>query len=151
LVKLAPDIADEDIPPIVTVLISHRVDGIIVSNTTLARDNLVSRLHTGESGGLSGKPLFERSTRLLAKVYVLTEGRIPLVGVGGIDSAHAALSKIEAGASLLQLYTGLVYYGPALIERIKRRLCQEIDRAGANNIEEIVGRRAEDWAHTGGK
>ena len=115
LVKLAPDIADADLPAIVGVIEANGVDGIVVSNTTLARDGLKDRSFAAESGGLSGRPLFVRATRMLARIYQLTEGRLPLIGVGGIDSGAAALAKIEAGASLLQLYTGLVFEGPKLI------------------------------------
>ena len=115
LVKLAPDIADADLPAIVGVIEANGVDGIVVSNTTLSREGLKDRSFAAESGGLSGRPLFVRATRMLARTYQLTEGRLPLIGVGGIDSGAAALAKIEAGASLLQLYTGLVFEGPKLI------------------------------------
>lgn len=144
-VKLAPDIADDDLPAIVGRLVARKVDGIIVSNTTLARNGLKSRFHADEAGGLSGPPLFQRSTALLAKVYVLTEGRVPLIGVGGIDSGEAALSKIEAGASLIQIYTGLVYHGPNLLSRIKRVLLTGIEAKGAKTIAALVGCKARDW------
>ena len=127
-VKISPDIAEEDIAPICERLVAHGVDGIIVSNSTLARPGLKSREHVNEAGGLSGPPLYEPSTGLLGKVYVLTQGQIPLIGVGGINSGKAALGKIEAGASLVQLYTGLVYEGPGLIPRIKQALVNEIGR-----------------------
>ena len=129
LVKLAPDIADADLPEIVRIVEAHGVDGIVVSNTTLARDGLSDESFAAQSGGLSGRPLFTRSTRMLAKIYRLTEGELPLVGVGGIDSGATALAKIEAGASLLQLYTGLVFEGPKLIGGIKQALVEAITRA----------------------
>jgi len=145
-VKISPDIADEDVAPICERMVAHGVEGIIVSNTTLDRTGLKSREHVNEAGGLSGAPLYEASTGLLGKVYVLTQGHIPLIGVGGINSGKAALGKIEAGASLVQLYTGLVYEGPGLIPRIKQALVKGIERAGASSIAGLVGNKAEHWA-----
>jgi dihydroorotate dehydrogenase len=146
LVKLAPDLADDDLPEIVSVIVRNGVDGIVVSNTTLARDGLNDANFARESGGLSGRPLFARSTRMLARVYRITQGKLPLIGVGGIDSGEAALRKIEAGASLLQLYTGLVFEGLGLIGRIKQALVVEIERAKAGSLAPLVGSRAEEWA-----
>lgn len=143
-VKLSPDIADDDVEPICNRLLAHGVDGILISNTTLARDDL-SDAKRSESGGLSGAPLYERSTRLLARVYVLTEGRIPLIGVGGIHSGETALGKIEAGATLIQLYTGLVYEGPGLVGRIKSALAAAVTRAGVQSIGELTGTKASNW------
>lgn len=145
-IKLAPDIADDDLPEIVERLVARSVDGIIVSNTTLRRDGLKSPVYADEAGGLSGPPLFQRSTALLAKVYVLTEGRVPLVGVGGIDSGEAALAKIEAGASLIQLYTGLVYHGPDLVSSIKRALLTGIEAKAVKTIADLVGCKARERA-----
>ncbi len=144
-VKIAPDIAAEDLPAIAERLTAHTVDAIAVSNTTLARDGL-SDSNRKEAGGLSGRPLFHRSTVMLARVHQLTSGRIPLIGIGGIDSPEAALAKIEAGASLVQLYTGLIYEGPSLIGSIKRHLAQAVTRAGAKRVSELTGRRAAEWA-----
>lgn len=145
IVKLSPDIADADLGAIVDCLASHRVDGIAVSNTTLSRAG-VSGPVARESGGLSGRPLFERSTRMLAKVYLATGGRIPLVGIGGIDSGASALEKIKAGATLIQLYTGLIYEGPGLIGRIKRHLVDATRTARAAAVTELTGIDAELWA-----
>ncbi|WP_108681662.1 quinone-dependent dihydroorotate dehydrogenase [Methyloceanibacter sp. wino2] len=145
-VKLAPDLADADLPEIVGIIQGSGADGIIVSNTTLARDGLTDETLTAEQGGLSGRPLFDRSTRMLARVYKLTAGTMPLIGVGGIDSAETALAKIEAGASLIQMYTGLIFEGPDLIGRIKRRLVQAVSDAQANTLSPLIGRRAEEWA-----
>ena len=122
VVKLAPDIAGDDLAPIVGVLAARAIDGIAVSNTTLAREGLGELAQAKEAGGLSGRPLFHRSTVMLARVQRLTAGRIPLIGIGGIDSGAAAIAKLEAGATLLQLYTGLVYEGPSLLARIERDL-----------------------------
>lgn len=145
-VKLSPDIADDDIEPICERLVAHGVDGILVSNTTLERKGLRSGPQANETGGLSGAPLYERSTRLLAKVYVVTRGDIPLVGIGGINSGEAALGKLEAGASLIQLYTGFVFEGPGLIGRIKKSLLAAVERAGVKSISELVGNKAGQWA-----
>jgi dihydroorotate dehydrogenase len=146
LVKLAPDLADEDVPEVARVILDNAADGIIVSNTTLARDGLRDQSFARETGGLSGRPLFARSTRMLARVYQLTQGKVPLIGVGGIDSGEAALAKTEAGASLLQLYTGLVFEGPELIDRIKQTLLAAMEKAGADRLAPLVGRRAAEWA-----
>ena len=145
LVKLAPDLADADLPDVIRVIQAHGVDGIIVSNTTLAREGLKDAGFARETGGLSGRPLFARSTRMLAKVYQLTDGKLPLIGVGGIDSGETALAKIEAGASLLQLYTGLVFEGLGLIGRIKQTLVEAIERAKLNSLTPLIGTRAEEW------
>jgi dihydroorotate dehydrogenase len=146
LVKLAPDLADADLPEVIRVIQAHGVDGIIVSNTTLAREGLKDAGFARETGGLSGRPLFARSTRMLAKVYQLTNGKLPLIGVGGIDSGETALAKIEAGASLLQLYTGLVFEGLGLIGRINQTLVEAIERAGGNSLKPLIGTRAEEWS-----
>jgi dihydroorotate dehydrogenase len=146
LVKLAPDLADEDLPEVVRIIVVNGADGIIVSNTTLARDSVRDRSFAKESGGLSGRPLFARSTRMLARIYQLTEGRLPLIGVGGIDSGETALAKFEAGASLLQLYTGLVFEGPGLIGRIKQALIAAMERERTDSLAPLVGRRAGEWA-----
>jgi dihydroorotate dehydrogenase len=146
VVKLAPDIAEADLAPIVSVLVGRGVDGIAVSNTTLARDGLAEAALAKEAGGLSGRPLLRRSTAVLARIYLLTEGRIPLIGIGGIDSGVTAIAKIEAGATLLQLYTGLVYEGPSLLARIKAELVDYVRRERLTHIGEATGRRAQHWA-----
>src|SRR5690606_20397192 len=105
VVKIAPDIAEDDLPAIVERLMAHEVNGIAVSNTTLARPGLQGNATATEAGGLSGRPLFHRSTVALARVHQMTGGKIPLIGIGGIDSGASALAKIEAGATLVQLYT----------------------------------------------
>ena len=146
LVKLAPDLADADLPDVIGVIVANGVDGIVVSNTTLMRDGLKDATFARETGGLSGRPLFTRATRMLAQVYKLTGGKLPLVGVGGIDLGETAVAKIEAGASLLQLYTGLVFEGPRLIGHIKQALIAAIERAGAHDLKPLIGSRADDWA-----
>jgi dihydroorotate dehydrogenase len=146
LVKLAPDIADEDLPEVVRVIVSNGVDGIVLSNTTLSRAGLSDPSFAKEEGGLSGRPLFACATRTLARIYKLTEGRLPLIGVGGIDSPETALVKIEAGASLIQLYTGLVFEGPSLIGRIKQTLVAALEQRGAQSLKPLIGARADEWA-----
>ena len=145
IVKIAPDIAERRHRPDLRAADAHGVDGIAVSNTTLARDGLKDA-QAQETGGLSGRPVFRRSTIMLARVYRATGGKIPLIGIGGIDSAAAALEKIEAGATLLQLYTGLIYDGPGLIGEIKSHLAREVRRAGQSNLAGLRGRKAEHWA-----
>ena len=117
LLKIAPDLAEDDLNDVADVCGGGAVDGVIISNTTLARDGLSSRF-AKEAGGLSGKPLFERSTRCLKTFYQMTDGKIPLIGVGGIHDAASAQAKLAAGASLVQLYSALVYQGPALVHDI---------------------------------
>ena len=145
MVKIAPDIAEDDLAPVVERLVAHAVDGIAVSNTTLARVGLTDTRTAGEAGGLSGRPLFHRSTVVLARVYQLTGGRIPLIGIGGIDSGAAALAKMEAGATLIQLYTGLIYRGPGLISDIKRNLSDVLEREKIT-LAQVIGRRSSEWA-----
>jgi dihydroorotate dehydrogenase len=146
VVKLAPDVAEADLEPVVGVLASRGVDGIAVGNTTLSRFGVSEGAASGQAGGLSGRPLFHRATVMLARVHRLTRGAIPLIGIGGIDSGATAIVKIEAGATLLQLYTGLVFEGPGLVARIKRDLVQHAEREKLSRIGEATGRRAEEWA-----
>jgi dihydroorotate dehydrogenase len=123
LVKIAPDLTLTELDDIVSVALKRRVDGMIVSNTTISRPrDLRDSAVASEAGGLSGRPLFDPSTRMLAETYRRVGGRIPLIGVGGIDSGERALAKIRAGATLIQIYTGLVYRGPALLDEIKAAL-----------------------------
>ncbi|MEW6092199.1 MAG: dihydroorotate dehydrogenase (quinone), partial [Pseudomonadota bacterium] len=115
------------------------LDGLIVSNTTIAREGLVSGVNANETGGLSGAPLFAMSTKVLAEMYRLTGGRIPLIGVGGISSGDDAYAKIRAGASLLQLYSALTYDGPALVGRIKAELAARLAADGFAHLKDAVG------------
>ena len=146
VVKIAPDLADEDVGPVTQALARHSVDGIAVSNTTLARPAGLADRAATEAGGLSGRPLFHRSTVMLARVHQVTGGNIPLIGIGGIESGETALAKIEAGASLLQLYTGLIYEGPSLIERITTHLAEVCKERSVSSITDLVGIRAAEWA-----
>ncbi|MGJ4882658.1 MULTISPECIES: quinone-dependent dihydroorotate dehydrogenase [unclassified Bradyrhizobium] len=151
LLKIAPDLSLAELDDVVHVARSRGVDGMIVSNTTLARpSSLREQLRAKEQGGLSGRPLFRLSTRMVAETFVRVEGAFPLIGVGGIDTGGAALTKIRAGASLIQLYSSLVYKGLGLVESIKADLTSTLLRTGRDSLSEIVGAdaatiTAEDW------
>ena len=139
LVKIAPDFAAAELAGLAQKLARLAVDGIIVANTTVGlREGLKSR-HAREPGGLSGRPLFEFSTKQLKRVYQATDGKIPLVGVGGVDSAETAYAKIRAGASLIQLYSALIYRGTGLIEEILRELPGLLRRDGFTKLSDAVG------------
>ena len=125
--------------PIIATLEAANIDGIFVCNSTTARPGDLTDANKGERGGLSGKPLFKRSTELLRRVYGLTGGKIPLIGVGGIASGADAYAKIRAGASLVQLYTALVYAGPSLIVKIKRDLATLLQRDGFPTLTAAIG------------
>lgn len=151
LLKIAPDLSLAELDDVVQIARSRRVDGMVVGNTTLARPStLREQARAREAGGLSGRPLFRLSTRMVAETYVRVEGTFPLVGVGGIDSGGAALTKIRAGASLIQLYSALVYKGLSLVDDIKNDLASTLLRTGRDSLSEIVGAdaatiTAEDW------
>jgi dihydroorotate dehydrogenase len=151
LLKIAPDLSLAELDDIVHVARSRRVDGMIVANTTVVRpSSLREQSRATEQGGLSGRPLFRLSTRMVAETYVRAEGAFPLIGVGGIDSGGAALTKIRAGASLIQLYSSLIYKGLGLVDQIKRDLASTLLRTGRDSLSEIVGAdaatiTAEDW------
>lgn len=142
--KIAPDLSDGEIFDIAKVAVDLTIDGVIATNTTLSRDGLTSR-HASEAGGLSGRPLFEKSTVALAKLYCATDGRLPLIGVGGISSAEDAWQKISAGASAVQLYSALIYKGFSLANQIARELDQRLSATGIR-LEELRGSGATDWA-----
>lgn len=144
--KLAPDLTMADADSIASVITGSALDGVILSNTTLSRTGLKNRQHRDEAGGLSGRPLFERSTIMLARFRQRLPENLPLIGVGGIDNADSALKKIEAGASLVQLYTGMVYQGPWLASRIVRDLASGLEREGVADISRISGRKTRQWA-----
>jgi dihydroorotate dehydrogenase len=139
LLKIAPDLTSRDCEDIAIVALDSGIDGLIISNTTVARPPELTSQNAPEPGGLSGRPLFEPSTRLLAEMYRLTAGKLPLIGVGGIESGADAYLKIRAGASLVQLYTALTYHGPALIQRIKQELAALLQRDGFASVAAAVG------------
>jgi dihydroorotate dehydrogenase len=151
LLKIAPDLGLAELDDVVHIARSRRVDGMIVANTTLARpQHLRETERAKEQGGLSGRPLLRLATRMVAETYVRAEGAFPLIGAGGINSGGAALTRIRAGASLIQLYSSLVYKGIGLIDDIKRDLASTLLRTGRQSLLEIVGAdaatiTAEDW------
>ena len=142
--KIAPDLDDAGLHDMADVARASGISGIIATNTTLSRDGLRSP-RASEAGGLSGRPLFDRSTRVLARLSQLTEGQIPLIGVGGVASAEDAYAKIRAGASAVQLYTALALKGLSLGEEIIRGLDTLLARDGYENVAEAVGTRRDDW------
>ena len=151
LLKIAPDLSLAELDDVVHIARSRRADGMIVTNTTIGRPStLREQNRSKEAGGLSGRPLFRLSTRMVAETYVRAEGAFPLVGAGGIDSGGGALTKIRAGASLIQLYSALIYKGLGLVDEIKKDLSSTLLRTGRDQLSEIVGAdaatiTAEDW------
>ena len=149
LVKLSPDLERNELETIVEVIDRLQIDGIIATNTTVSRDNLrtdAERVAACGDGGLSGRPLKNRSTKMIAQLYEFTGGRIPLIGVGGIFNADDAWEKISAGASLVQLYTGFIYEGPNIAQQINEGLSGILAREGFTSLDAAVGCRAKEWA-----
>ncbi len=145
LLKIAPDLTLADLDEVVGIARKHRLDGMIVGNTTISRPSaLRERDKAREAGGLSGRPLFKLSTRMLAETYVRAEGAFPLIGAGGIDSGPTAIAKIKAGATLLQLYTGLVFRGIGVVAEIKADLVAALKRGHRNSLASMVGADAAD-------
>lgn len=147
LLKIAPDLTQVELDGIIRVARERRVDGMIVSNTTVSRPPaFAQRVRGREAGGLSGRPLFATATQMLAQTFQRVEGQFPLVGVGGVEDAATAYAKIEAGASLVQLYTALVFKGLGLVDDIKRGLVARLRRDGYTALSEAVGKEASAWA-----
>ncbi|GGH10196.1 dihydroorotate dehydrogenase (quinone) [Alsobacter metallidurans] len=147
LLKIAPDLGLADLDSIVAVSRRRAIDGLIVSNTTVSRPTTLRETATArEQGGLSGRPLFALSTRMLAAAHGRVEGAFPLVGVGGIDSAETAWTKIEAGATLIQLYSALVYKGAGLVDEILAGLARALASERLDSLAPVVGRRAAELA-----
>ncbi len=145
LLKIAPDLLPAELDAIVAVARRRRIDGMIVSNTTVGRPAaLGAHRHAGQAGGLSGRPLFEASTARLAQAYLRVEGQFPLIGVGGVESADTAFAKVEAGASLVQIYSALVFAGPSLVGQIKSGLLAKLGQG--ETLASVVGRDAARWA-----
>lgn len=146
LVKIAPDLALGELDEIVKCARSRKIDGLIVSNTTVSRPAALLDLAASEPGGLSGRPLFGLSTQMIAAAYLRTENQFPLIGVGGVDSAETAFAKIEAGASLVQLYTSFVFKGLGLADEIKRGLVRLLAQHSYPRLADATGAAAADWA-----
>ena len=140
LLKIAPDLSLSDLDDVVGIARSRRIDGMIVGNTTVTRPpSLRDATRAAEAGGLSGRPLLPLATRMLAETYVRVEDAFPLIGAGGIDSGESALAKIRAGASLIQVYSGLVFRGLALVGEIKAALLAALDRERQDSLKEFIG------------
>jgi len=142
--KIAPDITEADLDDIVAEVLDKKIDGMIVSNTTLSRAGVSA--DPGEAGGLSGAPLFERSNIVLAKTRQRAGPNLALIGVGGVDSAETALAKIEAGADLVQLYTGMIYRGPTIAKRICAGLSAALDARSVSRIGDLRDMSVDAWA-----
>jgi dihydroorotate dehydrogenase len=142
LLKIAPDLSPADRADLAQAALASGIDGLVIANTTVARPPSLLSAQAHEPGGLSGRPLFTPSTALLAEIYRLTSGKLPIIGVGGIASGADAYEKVRAGASLVQLYTSLVYHGPGLVQRIKRELAELLARDGFVSLADAVGASA---------
>ena len=141
VVKISPDISENQIELISKILLDHKVSAIIVSNTTAKNREKLNNISKHQKGGLSGKPLEEESNKLIAKFHKLLKGKIEIIGVGGIDSGESAYKKFLAGASYVQLYTGMVFQGPGIVSRIKKELKEILIGEGAKNFKEIIGNK----------
>ncbi len=139
LFKIAPDLDISDTADICRVALAEKMDGIVISNTTIARPDSLQSSHAREIGGLSGAPLFGPSTQMLREVYALTEGALPIIGVGGVSNAEQAYEKIRGGASLVQLYSAMVYEGPGIVTKIKQGLAKLLRRDGFNSVTQAIG------------
>lgn len=138
LVKIAPDVSPQELEYMVNTIARSGVSGVIATNTTLARDGL-SHAHAGETGGLSGKPLQKKSTEIISQIYMQTDGKLPIIGSGGIFTAEDAYEKIKAGASLVEIYTALIYEGPEINRKLHRQLGELLRKDGYRHISEAVG------------
>ena len=147
LVKIAPDLDEREIEDVVAVVLARGCEGLIVSNTTLARPASLRSRHRGEAGGLSGRPLFEPSTGALARAYLASGGGLTLIGAGGIEDGATALAKIEAGASLVQLYTSLALKGIGVVDAVLDGLTRAVQEGGASGVGALRGRRAREWVN----
>ena len=139
VLKISPDIKDNKISSIIELILKHKIEGIIVSNTTDSHREKLSDIQKNEKGGLSGQPLKDLSTKLIKKFYRETKGKIQIIGVGGVDSGYAAFEKICAGADAVQLYTGMVYKGPGVVKEMKKELIAILKKEKLKNISEAVG------------
>ena len=139
VLKISPDIKDNEISSIIELILKHKIEGIIVSNTTDSHREKLSDIQKNEKGGLSGQPLKDLSTKLIKKFYRETKGKIQIIGVGGVDSGYAAFEKICAGADAIQLYTGMVYKGPGVVKEMKKELIAILKKEKLKNISEAVG------------
>jgi dihydroorotate dehydrogenase len=140
-VKVSPDINDQEINKISEVLINNNIEAIIVSNSSDSSRDILTNIQKHQKGGLSGKPIEEKSTKLISKFYKIINGKIKIIGVGGVDSGKSAYEKFLAGANYIQLYTGMVYRGPNIVNMIKKELKELLLKDGVKNFSEIVGKK----------
>ncbi|MDC3112440.1 quinone-dependent dihydroorotate dehydrogenase [Pelagibacteraceae bacterium] len=140
LIKISPDLNDDQLRDLALISLANNIDGLILTNSTIKRESNLISLNKEKKGGLSGRPLYDNSNLVLKKMYELTNGQIPLIGVGGISSGRDCYEKIKSGASLVQLYTALVYSGPNLINSMKGELIDLIKTDGYKNISEVIGK-----------
>jgi len=138
--KIAPDMNEEQIRDIALMSLANNIDGLVISNSTIERPMSLKSSFKNEVGGLSGTPLFLKSTLILKKMYSLTNGQVPLIGVGGISNGLECYEKIKAGASLVQLYTAIIYNGPQIISKIKLDLINSLKTDGCKNVKEAIGK-----------
>ena len=141
VVKISPDILEDQISMISKILLDHKVSAIIVSNTTATNREKLKNILKHQKGGLSGKPLEEEANKLISKFYKLLKGKIEIIGVGGVDSGESAYKKFQAGASYVQLYTGMVFQGPNIVGKIKKELKEILITKGIKNFKEIIGKK----------
>ena len=141
VVKVSPDISDQDVSKISDVLLDNNIEAVIISNTSDSTRDRLSNILKHQKGGLSGKPIEEKSTSLINKFYNILEGRIKIIGVGGVDSGMSAYKKFLAGADYVQLYTGMVYRGPNVVGIIKKELKELLLKDGVKNFTEIIGKK----------
>tara|TARA_B100001093_G_C26680251_1_gene950092 strand:- start:83 stop:1129 length:1047 start_codon:yes stop_codon:yes gene_type:complete len=140
-VKVSPDISDQEINQICEVLLSNNIDVIIISNTSDTTRESLSNSQGHQKGGLSGKPIEKKSTKLISKFYQILRGRIKIIGVGGVDSGESAFEKFLVGADYVQLYTGMVYRGPNIVNMIKKELKELLQKEGVKNYTDIIGKK----------
>ena len=140
-VKISPDIDDQEIKKITEVLLSNNIEAIIISNTSDSSRNGLNNIQRHQKGGLSGKPIEEKSTKLINKFYKLLNGKIKIIGCGGVDSGKSAYEKFLAGANYVQLYTGMVFRGPNIVNMIKKELKELLIEDGVKNFAEIIGKK----------
>lgn len=146
LLKISPDLNDDTLGGVLSLVLNYKIDGLIVSNTTVTRPASLASLHALEPGGLSGRPLFDASTRMVARCFLKCGDAIPIIGVGGIEDGETALAKIEAGARLIQIYTGFVYRGPQIVGEILNSLKMQLVARNLRSLSKLTGSRAEQIA-----
>ena len=141
LVKIAPDVTDTELASIADVIVKSKVDGVIISNTTISRPPRIKEIELQETmkGGLSGEPVKELSTSVISKFYHLTRGKVPIIGVGGVQTGQDAYDKIKAGASLVQLYSSMALHGPQIVSQVKQELATLLEKDGCTSISQAIG------------